>query len=117
MFPFQSKAYVKLIEIIKENKLLPLDRYSFVCDTMSPKGFMLMTHILKNENIETTTEKLLDKIKGIQINPLIITKIMVGSINNRLYDKTQSRQYEVLISGYKYTPEKIINIINQTEHD
>ena len=101
-----------LLEIIKENKLLPLDRYSFVCDTMSPKGFMLMVHIQKNENIEIATEQLLDKIKGVQINPLIITKIMVGLINNRLSDKTQTRQYELLISDYHYTPEKISTMVN-----
>ena len=102
-----------LLEIIKEKQLL--DKYSFTCDTMSPKGFMLMTHILENENIEIATEQLLDKIKGVQINPLVITEIIVGSINNRLFDKTQTKQYELLISDYNYTPEKINTIIKDTK--
>ena len=79
---------------------------------MSPKGAFLMTNIAKNEDIETTIKDLSDKIKGISIDTLIVSKYMLGVIDNRLYDKTQSRQYELLISSYNYTKEKIRDIIN-----
>ena len=99
-----------LLEIIKEKGYY--DTYSFTCDAMSPKGAFLMTNIAKNEDIETTIEDLSDKIKGISIDTLIVSKYMLGVIDNRLYDKTQSRQYELLISSYNYTKEKIRDIIN-----
>ena len=101
------------LEIIKENNLLPLDRYSFVCDTMSPKGGLLLTHTSKEEDIEVISENLIRNINGIHVDSLIITKQVLGSINNRLSDKTQTRQYELLISDYHYTPEKINEIINK----
>ena len=101
------------LEIIKENKLLPLDRYSFVCDTMSPKGGLLLTHTSKDEDIDIISENLIRNINGIRVDSLIITKQVLGSINNRLSDKTQTRQYELLISDYHYAPEKINEIINK----
>ena len=98
------------LEIIKENKL-QLDNYSFVCDTMSPKGGLLITHVPKDGDIETIIENLAEKINGIRIDSLIITKYVLGIINNRLSDKIQSRQYELLISDYNYTPEKLNSIM------
>ena len=107
--PYREKL---LIEIIEEKN--HYDTCSFTCDTMSPRGILLITHIKKNENLEEKVEKLSNKIKGMRFNTLIITNPVLGLTNNRLYDKTQSRQYEVLISGYNYTPEKIHSIL---EHD
>ena len=95
-----------LLDIIKESKS-NTDTYSLICDTMSPKGVMLITHVIEDENIEIIMEKLLDKIKGIRIDALIITKTIIGSTCNRLFDKTQTRQYELLISDYNYSKEKL----------
>ena len=93
------------------------DIYSFSCDIMSPKGVLLITHVQKDENLEGNIERLTKNIRGMSFNTLIITNLILGLINNRLYDKTQSRQYEVLISGYKYTPEKIFSILGQDSPD
>jgi DNA-binding Lrp family transcriptional regulator len=110
--PYREKL---LIEIIEEKS--HHDTYSFTCDTMSPRGVLLITHIKKNENPEEKVEKLSNKIKGMCFNTLIITNQVLGLTNNRLYDKTQSRQYEVLISGYNYTPEKIHSILEHENRD
>ena len=95
-----------LSEALKESKS-NIDNYSFICDIMSPKGFVLITHVIGDENIEIIMEKLSNKIKGIKIDALIITKTITGSTCNRLFDKTQTRQYELLISDYNYSKEKL----------
>ena len=99
-----------LLEIIKENKYQP-DPYSFTCDITSPKGGLLIAHVLKNENIETITERFLNIVKGASIDSLIVTSIICGSISNRLFNKTQTKQYELLISEYMYTTKMISDIM------
>ena len=94
------------LEILKEKS--HYDSYAFVCDIMSPRGSMLITHIGKNERLEESIDRLSNKIKGNTLYSLIITDFLLGLIDNRLYDKTQTRQFEVLISGYNYNPDKII---------
>ena len=96
-----------LLEIIKEDKH-SLDKYSFACDIMSPAGAMLITHIFDTET-DPVEGQLLDKINGVNIDTLIITKIILGSISNRLFDKKQTKQYEILISNYNYTENMIID--------
>ena len=108
--PTREKLF---LEILKENRF-PSDTYSFVCDTMSPKGVLLLTHVLIEDDIDNLIEKLSDKIKGIHFEYLIITKYILGITNNRLLDKTQSAQYGMLLSDYQYTSEKINSLINDT---
>ena len=99
-----------LLEIIREDTS---DTYPFASDIMSPKGVIMITPISKNESIETRTERLLNKIKGTYIESLIITELLIGTINSRLYDKTQTRQYELLISMYNYAHESINKKLGQ----
>lgn len=100
-----------LLDLITENGS-QADTYSFACDIMSPKGVLLMAHVLKDQDLEKITEKFNDKIKGMLIYDLIVTNIVTGSINSRLFDKLQLKQYEILVSYYKYDPEKIKEMIN-----
>ncbi len=95
-----------ILETLKEKS--HYDSYSFVCDIMSPRGSMLITHIEKDEKLEESIDRLSNKIKGNNLYTLVITDLLLGLINNRLYDKTQTRHFEALISGYNYNPDKIM---------
>jgi len=106
----QTSKYL-LLDIIKTNRS-GFDKYSFTCDIITPMGVMLISPITKNNNIETDVDELLESIKGISINTNMIIKIATGSLVSRFFDKTQTRQYGILISDYKYNAENIRNNIN-----
>ncbi len=106
-----SKGREKFIlELIKESGL-QADTYSFVCDIMSPKGVLLMAHIFKDQNPDTIAERLIGEAGGARIYEIVVTDIIVGSVNSRFSDKLKTRQYEILISRYNYNPEKLKEMI------
>jgi DNA-binding Lrp family transcriptional regulator len=100
-----------MLEIIKENSL-QVDTYSFVCDIMSPKGVLLMAHIFKDQNPDAIAERLAGDNGGARVYEIIVTDIIVGSVNSRFSDKLKTRQYEILISRYNYNPERLKEMIN-----
>ena len=108
---WESTREKLLLEIIKENRLQS-DPYSFTCDTSSPKGGLLIMHMQKNDSLKVITEKFLTTLAGTSLDNLIVTDVICGAVSNRLFDKTQTKQYWFLVSEYKYTLEKISNIIN-----
>ena len=92
-----------LMEIIKECNLY--DTYSFTCDITSPYGELLMTQVFKENAVEP--EQLIRNISDAKLNTLITMDILIGHLNHRLFDKNQTKQYELLISEYKCTPIEI----------
>jgi len=96
-----------LLDIIKEGKR-KFDMYSFGVDIMVPRGVLLLTSIINDESIETRLDELYKRMKGVSIHALMVTSIPTGSINHRLFDKTVSSQYEILVSEYNYSPETIL---------
>ncbi len=100
-----------MLELIKENEL-QVDTYSFICDIMSPKGVLLMAHVFKDQNPGAIAERLIGDVGGARIYEIIVTDIIVGSVNSRLSDKIRTGQYEILVSRYNYDPEKLKETIN-----
>ena len=100
-----------MLELIRENAL-QVDNYSFVCDIMSPKGVLLMAHVFKGQSPESIAERLIGDTAGVRAYDIVVTDIIVGSVNSRLSDKIKTRQYEILISRYNYNPEKLKEMIN-----
>ncbi len=100
-----------LLNIIHEEKQ-QFDTYSFTCDITSPAGILLISSITREEGIELQEQRLLGETKGIKIDTLIITNMLVGTLDNRLFDKEITRQYEILISEYKYESK---NVLPKTE--
>ena len=92
-----------LMEIIKECNLY--DTYSFTCDITSPYGELLMTQVFKENVVEP--EQLIRDISDAKLNTLITMDVLIGHLNHRLFDKKQTKQYELLISEYKCTPIEI----------
>ena len=77
---------------------------------MAPNGIMMIKPVasaIKGNELEKTINSLSQEIKGVDIDTLIKTSILVGSLNYKLFDKTQTSQYSILISGYNYTPESL----------
>ncbi len=95
-----------LLDVIRWNKRHS-DKYSFACDIMAPKGMLALTHVFEGEDLEEASGELAGKMTGAKIDSMIITKTLIGSAENRLYDQEQTVQYEILISDYNYTQDMI----------
>jgi DNA-binding Lrp family transcriptional regulator len=98
-----------LLEIIKDNNRF--DTYSFTCDVTSPYGELLIVPVPASNEPDIISERLMKTINGAYLDVLVITTILIGHLNHRLFDKSQTKQYEILTYEYKCTPTEINSII------
>ena len=104
---FSSNRDKLLLDIINE-KYQGYDSYSLTCDITSPAGGLMISPVATKE-IEIKEEQLKKSVKGITVETLTTTGMPIGSLNHRLFNKKESSQYEILISGYGYSPQKIFS--------
>ena len=115
-FPMKYPAVVQVkvlsgAEYSKTRPNLPLDiieyqpngfnKYLFTSDIEMPKGGLLITPIFKEGDLQKTTEKLVQKVNGIEIETMIITDFITGSFCYRRFDNEYSKQYKALRDQYK----------------
>ena len=98
-----------LLDIISEKE--HIDTYSLTCDITSPAG-VLMISSMSMEEIGIKEEQLQNSIKGMTIEAIIITGMPIGSLDHRLFDKKETKQFELLVSEYNINQEKVLNEIN-----
>lgn len=89
--------------------------FSLVFDIGTPYGAAFIIPVYENE-LEIIKKRMLN-IKGIELNSLIITEILIGSINIRLFDNNYSIQFKNLVKNkiiksakpvdYKLTKNKV----------
>jgi DNA-binding Lrp family transcriptional regulator len=95
--------------IIRDYENLPLNRITLVGEIAAPDGASLIFPIIKEDDLENARQNFQQDIKGIKIDDLIITNIIIGSLCYRKFDNMYSLQYEILVKDYKYKEEKKIN--------
>ncbi len=93
-----------LTEVIAHKEYL--DKYSLVMDIGTPNGVMVFTPIMRDEEMGRTIDYFRDNIKGVKIDDLIATQVLVGSLCYRRFDKTYSVQYDRLVNTYKIAEAK-----------
>ena len=82
--------------------------FSLIFDIGIPYGAACIIPVYENE-FEVIEKRML-KIKGIESNSLIITEILIGSINVRLFDNNYSVQFKNLVKN------KIIKNVTLTDY-
>ncbi len=81
----------------------PINRYILVGDIGSPKGFIFISPIYNNEDIETVSGNLLNIFdNSVEITSLIIDKVLVGCLGYRIIPQEDTYQYKELIKKNKY---------------
>ncbi len=90
----------ELLELIISEYKGPINRFSLTGDFGIPHGVMLISPIFEEGDFEKETEPLLSKIRGVKIEKLIITNILIGELSYRKLDETYSTQYEILFRDY-----------------
>lgn len=88
----------------------PTSKYVYASNIGIPVGGFLVLPIFNDDEIQTYTEGLRKWVKGIELETLIITNVIVGSLCYRKFDNHYSRQYRLLVEEYrKLKPEKVID--------
>ncbi|MCL5433704.1 MAG: hypothetical protein M1538_01855 [Candidatus Marsarchaeota archaeon] len=73
-------------------------------DIGTPVGEIYIAPIL-NEDDYQTYEQILKYFKSIEVNSVLITNVVIGSIINRNFDNIYAPEYKVLVEEYKFKPE------------
>jgi len=97
-----------LMEIIKEGRL-NYDSYPFTCDIMAPRGVLMVNHVSEGEEVEIKKDTVMNVIKGMHLEILNINSVPVGTVDNRLFDKKETSQFELLVSEYGISQDNILS--------
>ena len=92
---FASTQNIFLSETIKDTRH-PTNKYILMGETTSPGSLMLIAPIFKDGEMEELL-KIGQIVRGVKINILTITEVLIGSLCYRLFDNEHSRQWEDLV--------------------
>ena len=76
------------------------NKLSFLADVKVPNGGLFLLPIYKDGELETEEEKLKREVKGIDVNSMVVTDVLVGNICYRRFDNTRSNPYETILEQY-----------------
>ena len=81
--------------------------FSLIFDIGIPNGGALIIPVYENE-LEVIEKQMLN-VKGIELNSLIITEVLIGSINVRLFDNNHSVQFGNLVKSKTIKSAKLVD--------
>jgi hypothetical protein len=88
-----------MFNVIEEK--YPINKYIFGGDISLPSGFMFIAPVYSEGNLDYLRKDLITNVRGIGIDDLIITQVVVGRLCYRLFDNMYSMQYKPLVEKYK----------------
>lgn len=91
-----EKNQKKLLCDIIEKPESQLNKYLFVCDTVTPYGIMFFVPVFNNLDLDNALEKLSDLERGMKFTTLIVTNVLFGGFCYRKFDNAYSIQQKVL---------------------
>ncbi len=74
-----------------------INRFSYITDFETPNSILFISPITENGQLDNLITDLKSKVKGIKLNYLIVSDILLGSLLNRRFDNLYSLQYEYLV--------------------
>ncbi len=90
-----------LLRYMIEEKDSQINRISFGCDVYMPDGVFLSMPIFEEHELKDSIELLAENVKGISVDYLIVTEVLVGRFNYRKIDVTQSYHYDMISNTYR----------------
>lgn len=97
---FDNTRSVLLKEIIQYSKG-PITKYALVGDIEVPHGIIFIFPVFTENELQETNLFINKNIKGLNLETLIITNILIGTFCYRRFDSTYSNQHRLLIKEYK----------------
>ena len=102
-----------LEHIIKEIEGNITNKYSLEGDTDSPDGAIFISPLLKENDLEMIKKDFNESIKGMELDDMIITETIIGTLGYRLFDNEYSDQYHGLKKTYSYESFKQLGSIKR----
>ncbi|MGC8496362.1 MAG: AsnC family transcriptional regulator [Candidatus Micrarchaeia archaeon] len=99
MSMFQDTRKELMLNVIEEK--YPINKYILEGDISAPDGVMILAPIYSENNLDTIKKDLLNNIKGIEVEDLVVEEILIGRLCYRLFDNMYSLQYKPLVEKYK----------------
>lgn len=99
MAAFQDTRKELMLNVIEERT--PINKYILEGDISVPDGVIFIAPILSDNDLENLKVSLLNNVKGIEIEEMIMTDVIVGRLCYRLFDNMYSTQYKPLVERYK----------------
>ena len=99
MSTFQDTRKDLMLSVIEEK--YPINKYILEGDISTPEGVMIIAPTYSESDYETIKGDLLNNIKGIDVDDLIIKEVIIGRLCYRLFDNMYSLQYKPLVETYK----------------
>ncbi len=89
-----------LQHIISDGDEAIMNRYALVGDIKMPEGVLLIMPVRSEREVMDADEQL-RRIGGAEVDSLIVTNVIVGSLCYRNFDNRQSSQYRILRDEYR----------------
>jgi hypothetical protein len=83
-----------------------LNRFSYICDFETPDGIMYLLPIYEDGQLDDVQRELNSILSGIRSDYMIVSEILIGSINYRKFDNLYSIQYEGLLRRKSVEPKE-----------
>ncbi len=99
MAAFQDTRKNLMLNVIEEKA--PINKYTLEGDISSPDSIMFIAPVFSGSGLADLKRNLLDAVKGIEVEDMIVTDIIVGRLCYRLFDNMYSNQYKRLVEIYK----------------
>lgn len=90
-----------LLRYMIDEKDSQINRLSFGCDVYMPDGVFLSMPIFEEHALKDSMDSLAENVKGISVDYLIVTEVLVGCFNYRKIDVTQSYHYDMISNTYR----------------
>lgn len=99
MAAFQDTRKNLMLNVIEEK--IPSNKYITEGDISSPYSVIFIAPIFSDNDLAVLRKSITDEVKGIELEDMIVTEVIVGRLCYRLFDNMYSMQYKPLVEKYK----------------
>ena len=99
MSAFQDTRKNLMLNVVEE--AYPTNKYALEGDISTPDGVIFIAPIYREGNLDMLKNNLLNTVRGITLEDLVVEEILIGRLSYRLYDNMYSMQYKPLVEKYR----------------
>ena len=101
---FEGSRKELLTNIIGKHPAEITNRFTYVGDVDMPDGVMLFLPVFSEDYAQSVEDEISNKLKGIELESMSITSILVGQFCYRKFANAHSDQYKRLLSTFNIEP-------------
>ena len=82
----------EFLEFVLNEKKRPINKFAYVSDYEIPDGVIFIAPIMTDSDLRELEDEFQSKVKGISLNTLVSTEVIIGKLCYRKFDNTKSKQ-------------------------